>query len=671
MHAAGHAFLAAAAGVLARALAGASPVVAGSTSVLRWSSGGTEHDGAAVLLAICGVFAALAKLVGGAVASWGEAQVAGDVGASVRLAVLDGVLAVESSRGSGHHDHGSADDVANGTRGDRLAALTTHVSDVERGVAHGVLSELRAILQLVPLGVLLIVLAPRLAGSAVVALGGFGAVAFALRRGFKRAHVRASASAGALASAADDAVRHAELWATYGAERRIRAHVTRIGHAIAREAARIRVRASLLSSTSEVLGAIALVLVLLLAARGALGIDHGTVVPFAIAFFMAYQPLRALVDARIARARGEEALRSALVAVSPPERGEAASERPSTTRARLPRRWTLETLVLDRVRALHGAHAPISITVPPGAIAAVVGPTGVGKTSLLRALLGLESLRAGEVRYGGGALGGAGVGPSERPFAWVPQDAPIVSDTLEVNVALGHADDAANVEPSAVLAELGADGLAAALGGEVLATARPLSGGERQWIAVARALVTGLPVLLLDEPTSALDGVSQERLLGAIARLRGKRTVILVTHRPEPLAIADVVVQLRSEDVEDRAGRHLDRVGAEEIAVEDVRALAIGEAKRELVREGVDAWPEERASGEDERHLGAERARAERRRDDMKAVGLLGGAIEEAHSEAQIADDARAEQAHAIERRGYTVDLELAARRIEDATREA
>jgi len=548
-----------------------------------------------LVLAAFGVFAAIVKLVGGALASWAEARVAGEVGASVRLTVLDDVLDLDSVRTARQHDHGSDAPGApgalgldararaevceeagpSGTHADRLTALTSHVADVERGVAQGVLAELRAIVQLAPLGLLLVVLAPKLAGSAVVALGGFGLLAFGLRRAFKRAHARAAASSGALVEAADEAVRHAELWATYGAKRRIRSHVAAVGRAIAHEAARIRVRGSLLSSMSEVLGAIALVLALILASRGALGVDHGTVVPFAIAFFMAYRPLRDLVDARLARARGDEALRSALGGVV--ERAPAETKRATTSSLQMS--WTLDPLVLAAVRARHGAHLPLTIEVAPGSIAAVVGPTGIGKTSLLRALLGLEPLASGEVRYGTLVLDDAGVGPGERPFAWVPQDAPIVGDTLAINVGLGRADDDAAIpDPAPVLAQLGNDALARSLGDQVLGTVRPLSGGERQWVAVARALATGLPVILLDEPTSALDGASQARLLEAIAQLRGKRTVIIVTHRPEPLAIADVVVRLdatlpggavdghrrrSAEHVEDRACGDGDRVGAE------------------------------------------------------------------------------------------------------------
>ena len=565
-----------------------------SITALAPSAFATAGADGAVKLASIGVFAAIVKLVGGALSSWAEADVAGAVGAEVRLAVLDEVLSLQQWHSP--EDRGASTTEGGGevSHGDRLAALTTHVGDIERGVSSGVLAEVRATVQLVPLGVLLVVLAPRLAGSAVLALAGFGLLAFGLRRAFKQANQRAAASAGALVEAADAAVRHAELWATYGAKRRIRAHVGGVGRAIAREAARLRVRASLLSSTSEVLGALALVLALLLAAHGAFGVDQSTVVPFAIAFFMAYRPLRELVEARLARARGEAALVAALGEPSDlpavPSRPELRASLSSTAKSHQANgrsSWTLEPLVLRGVRTRHGTHAPLSLTVPAGAIVAVVGPTGVGKTSLLRAMLGLDALQVGSIRYGARRLENASVGPSERPFAWVPQDAPVVGDTLAINVGLGRADDDGPIpDPAPVLAELGNDTLVASLGDEVLATVRRVSGGERQWIAVARAFATGLPVLLLDEPTSALDDVAQRRLLDALARLRGKRTVILVTHRPEPLAIADMVVRIdaeprngrSTEDVQDRAGGDRDRVRAEEVAVEHVRAGTFGEA---------------------------------------------------------------------------------------------
>jgi len=189
-----------------------------------------------------------------------------------------------------------------------------------------------------------------------------------------------------------------------------------------------------------------------------------------------------------------------------------------------------------------GEAAPISFRVAPGAIVAVRGATGAGKTTLLRTLLGLERAVGGDVVYGGASIAEADAGPRSRPFAWVPQDAPLLADTLDANVALGAVRDA-NADEA--LATLGAAGLADRVGSARLGAAgRAVSGGERQWIAMARAIATDLPVLLLDEPTSGLDARSQEMVLEAIARLRGERSVVIVTHRPEPLAIADTVVDI-------------------------------------------------------------------------------------------------------------------------------
>jgi ABC-type transport system involved in cytochrome bd biosynthesis fused ATPase/permease subunit len=206
--------------------------------------------------------------------------------------------------------------------------------------------------------------------------------------------------------------------------------------------------------------------------------------------------------------------------------------------------WTLASLDLCKLTLVRGLATSLTLSVDPGEIVAIVGPTGAGKTTLLRTLLGLEPTGGGDIRYAGESLADAPAGPAMRPFAWVPQDAPLLADTLSANVALGAAADA-----RLVLAPLGAGHLVDELGRARLgASGRGVSGGERQWIALARAVATRQPVLLLDEPTSGLDPQSQAAVLGAIASLRGERSVLIVTHRPEPLAIADRVVRLGAED---------------------------------------------------------------------------------------------------------------------------
>jgi ABC-type multidrug transport system fused ATPase/permease subunit len=505
MHAAGHAALAFAAGSLLRGL-GDQAMDTGSTR----HPFGSPAD--LVWIALSGLAAAVAKLVGASLAARAEATAATAVGTRVRQDVLEHVFEVA---------HGKREAAA----GEPLAALTVHVAEVEAGVLHGVIAEGRALAQLVPLAGWLLYLAPALASRAALAFVGFGLLVFAVRRAAKRSHADAQASAARLVAAADEAVKHAELWASYGATARIRAHLARASRAMVHEAVRVRVHAAWISSMSEVLAAAALLLVLWLAARGFMAVDARTLAPFAIGFFMAYRPLRELIEGRLARLRGERALARAL-----PDglRGAIEVAEPP------PSKWTLERLVIEDAETAYGKHPPLSMSIAPGTIVAIVGPTGVGKTTLLRALLGLEALTGGDVRYGQHRLRRAGVGPSERPFAWVPQDAPVLRETLDVNIGLGGQGGPALLDLPKREGVLDPDAL---------------SGGERQWIAVARALSTGLPVLLLDEPTSALDASAQKRLLDAIACLRGQRTVLLVTHRPEPLAIADVVIRLDAEPV--------------------------------------------------------------------------------------------------------------------------
>lgn len=543
MHAAGHAVLAAAGGALARALAGDAPL--GNARSIRLTGDtmfARDMQDVALLLGIAGVVAAGAKLVGGVIAAWAEARLSGEVGAELRLEIVDRLLGANSVRNTRHGDHGALSrphEDAGAPLARKIAALTTHVAEIEKGIASGVLGEMRAVVQLVPLVVLLAVLAPKLAGSAALALGGFAVLVLFTRRALKKRHRLAALEADLLVGAADETVRHADLWRTYGVEKRVRDHLAALGQRIIATSARLRARGALLSATSELLGALALVLVLLLVSAGLLGgIERGAIVPFAIAFFMAYKPLREIVEARLARGRAEEALAHVMHDFDDEPRADAPRSVPSAD-------WSPAALVIDGLVTEHGTHAPLSLRVPAGSIVAIAGPTGIGKTSLFRALLGLDAPRAGSVRFGDRELTTRAVGPSERPFAWVPQEAPVIAATLGDNVMLGAKH---SLRPSALLSELGADELADALGDATLGTERAVSGGERQWIAMARALATQLPVLLLDEPTSALDPDAQAIVLRAIERLRGKRTVIIVTHRPEPLAIADAVVRLEKHE---------------------------------------------------------------------------------------------------------------------------
>jgi ABC-type multidrug transport system fused ATPase/permease subunit len=530
MHAVGHALMALVAGGLAVALARAWGMRDGRSSPL--GSEGSLAD-RAFLLAAIGLGIVVAKGAAGVYATYVQGRVAGEVGGSLRLALLDSLLAVHRLRRPRQDDHGPAG-LSPPARA--VAALTERVHEVELGLKLGFLGGARAVAQLVPLAVILVVLSPRMAAVAAVVLGGFGALLGRVRAGYQRATAAGAREREDLLAAADEAVRHADLWVSYGAEAKARATLQRLGEALARGAARLEARATGLSSANEALGAAALVLAVASSRAGWLGaVASGeTLLAFAIAFFLAYRPLRELAEARLALTRADAAY-AALSRVIGQEAAPAAEPRAHD--------WPPGTLELRALTLAHGGCRPLSLRVAPGSIVAIAGATGIGKTTLLRTLLGLDRATGGEILFDGAPLDEAPAGPASRPFAWVPQDAPLLADTLDANVALGAS--AANARAS--LEPIGASHLVGELEGARLgAGGRVVSGGERQWIALARAIATRQPVLLLDEPTSGLDADAQRRVLDAIVHLRGLRTVVIVTHRPEPLAVADEVVRLEA-----------------------------------------------------------------------------------------------------------------------------
>jgi ABC-type multidrug transport system fused ATPase/permease subunit len=540
MHAAGHAMMALVAGGVAVALADGWRLGDGRSTPLASQGGLAER---AFFLSLVGLCVVTVKVAAGIYATFVQARVAGEVGGALRLKLLDALLSVNHLRRPRHDDQGA------GPTARAVAALTERVRDVEMGLGGGLLGGVRAGAQLVPIGAVLVVLSPKMAGVAACVLGVFGFALGRVRSAVARATSREAAERAALLGAADEAVRHADLWVTYGAQERARSHVRGLGDAIAKGAASLAARASALSGANEVLGAAALVAAVGASRAGWLGAvaDGPTLLAFAVAFFLAYRPMRELAEARLALARAQSAYGD-LAGVIESSRPEASEHAPSAERDGA---WETGMLELRGLRLAHGACGEISATIPAGSIAVVVGPTGIGKTTLLRTMLGLEQAAAGDVVYAGVALGGAPAGPASRPFAWVPQEAPLLADTLDANVALGSPDRSA---ARSTLGPIGAGHLVERLRSARLgAGGRAVSGGERQWIALARAIATGLPVLLLDEPTSGLDADAQRRVLGAIEHLRGERTVVLVTHRREPMAIADVVLRLEPGDPIERA----------------------------------------------------------------------------------------------------------------------
>ncbi|MFD4666823.1 thiol reductant ABC exporter subunit CydD [Streptomyces halstedii] len=245
------------------------------------------------------------------------------------------------------------------------------------------------------------------------------------------------------------------------------------------------------------------------------------------------------------------------------------TERPTAGTSAVPASPRIE---LEGVTVRHpGRTAPsldaAHLVVEPGETVALVGPSGVGKSTLLDVVLGFTRPDEGRIRVGGTDLSALSPERWREQIAWVPQRPHLFAGTIADNVRLARpeADDQA-VESA--LREAGAYDFVAALPD---GTRTPLgedgaglSAGQRQRLALARAFLADRPLLLLDEPTASLDGETEAGIVDAARRLAEGRTVLLVVHRPALLAVADRVVALEPrEDGQPDTGDTAPRPGRE------------------------------------------------------------------------------------------------------------
>lgn len=195
----------------------------------------------------------------------------------------------------------------------------------------------------------------------------------------------------------------------------------------------------------------------------------------------------------------------------------------------------------------------VSMSVPRGSHAALMGRTGSGKTTLMEALCGLRPVTAGRVRMDGRDV--TGEGPGMRGVGWVPQDGALFGH-LTVREHLTFALEVRGWTPERMAARVGE--LSGWLGIEGLLDRMPagLSGGEAQRVALGRALSFHPRVLCLDEPLSALDDDTREGVCGVLEEMRRREgvTVLHVTHnRWEAERLADVWLRMKDGRVEREA----------------------------------------------------------------------------------------------------------------------
>jgi ATP-binding cassette subfamily C protein CydD len=194
----------------------------------------------------------------------------------------------------------------------------------------------------------------------------------------------------------------------------------------------------------------------------------------------------------------------------------------------------------------------IDITIEKGERVAVVGRSGAGKSTLIHLILGFVPPSSGRILIDGRSLADMDTAAWRRHCAWIGQNPVLFSGTLKENIALARpkatADRIASAARRAGVSEFSDrwnEGLDTVVGEQGLG----LSMGQAQRVALARAFVKDAPLLLLDEPTASLDKETEKRIIDDLDRWSKGRTLLIATHRPAALALADRILLLNQGEL--------------------------------------------------------------------------------------------------------------------------
>jgi len=217
----------------------------------------------------------------------------------------------------------------------------------------------------------------------------------------------------------------------------------------------------------------------------------------------------------------------------------------------------------DRVSFSYGADIQIlknvSFRIEPGQVAAIVGPSGTGKTTIASLIPRFFDPQSGAVKLDGIDVRQFTLKSLRDQISFVLQDTLLFRGTIWENIAYGRPD--APPEETVQAAELANAhdfivNMPHGYGTMVGERGVTLSGGQRRRIAIARAIVRNSPILILDEPTSGLDAASERAVVEALDRLMKGRTTVIIAHHLDTIRHADVIFVVKDAEVVETGTHH-------------------------------------------------------------------------------------------------------------------
>tara|TARA_B100001123_G_scaffold426106_1_gene539840 strand:- start:9 stop:1796 length:1788 start_codon:yes stop_codon:yes gene_type:complete len=351
---------------------------------------------------------------------------------------------------------------------------------------------------------------------------------------------------GELTAQLDESFQGVRIVKAYGTEafeeERARTRVERL-FGLYFKAARIQAAAS---PMMEMIGGIAIAIVVW---YGGYQVVDGRTTPgaffsFITAMLMAYKPVKSIASLNTHLQEGLAAARRFFSMLDTESRVQDA---PHATALQLSEaRVELDNISFAYGESGAGVHG-ISLTLEPGQVAALVGPSGGGKSTLINLILRFYDVTGGTIRIDGQDIREVTQASLREHIALVSQDVVLFDDTVAANIAYGRPDLSREAVMEAAKQADAHDfimGMAQGYDTMIGPHGVRLSGGQRQRLSIARAILRDAPILLLDEATSALDTQSERSVQQALNQLMQGRTTLVIAHRLSTIQHADVIYVL-------------------------------------------------------------------------------------------------------------------------------